>query len=338
MKRKIGEKNNGLRLLRVFVVITCMVFGLYTSFLIRAAKTSPQIIVPRTGMIDEGTASPDEDEDEPSNEESGENEASLPEKQAQVEEPQLKLLAEKAVILERRNIAEYIDLQGVVETWARNIAGQVAVEIYDMNYGQVAASYNAYATMRPKSLYKLFYTYGGYARLDAGLDDGNQIYAGNSTLENCLDLMIRNSDNVCAEKMLDDPVRAAGVGQLVTDLGLGQTAPDGLLTSAHDIVRLLQNYVAHPSWSNVSWSKFLSSALYQPAHLRAGLPAGLKSATVYNKVGFGPGTSGYIYNDAAIVDFAGGRRYIVVAMTQGGTSTNLRTLGAMLERAIIYAN
>jgi len=80
----------------------------------------------------------------------------------------------------------------------------------------------------------------------------------------------------------------------------------------------------------------LNSALNQPINLRKGLPSGIRLATVYNKTGFGPYESGYVYNDAAIVDFAGERRYIMVAMTSGAGVKSLANLGSALERAIVY--
>lgn len=245
-------------------------------------------------------------------------------------------IAQKMIPAVRRNLAEYIDLQGVVQSWAANTPGQVAVEIYDVNYGRVAASYNATAAMKPKSLYKLFYAYDGYTQISAGLEDPNQPYLGESTLGWCLDAMIRNSNNPCAEAMLNDPTRAGRVATLIQNLGLAQTASNALVSSAHDISRLLQHYLAHPGWSGESWTKFLNSALSQPAHLRKGLPSGIRSATVYNKTGFGPNEDGYSYNDAAIVDFAGRRRYIIVVMTKGAGAKSLANLGAALERAIIY--
>lgn len=256
-------------------------------------------------------------------------------RQEHIEESKI-AIAEKMVPAVRRNLAEYIDLQGVVQRWAVNTPGQVAVEIYDVNYGRVAASYNAAATMKPKSLYKLFYAYDGYTQISAGAEDPNQPYSGESTLGWCLDAMIRNSNNPCAEAMIDDPVRAGRVATLVQNLGLAQTASNGLMSSAHDISRLLQHYLTHPGWSGESWAKFLNSALNQPINLRKGLPSGIRLATVYNKTGFGPYESGYVYNDAAIVDFAGERRYIMVAMTSGAGVKSLANLGSALERAIVY--
>lgn len=71
----------------------------------------------------------------------------------------------------RRNIAEYIDLQDVVNDWARTTSGKAAVEIYDLDYQRMAASYQANEVMNPKSLYKLFYAYDAYTQISAGVDD-----------------------------------------------------------------------------------------------------------------------------------------------------------------------
>lgn len=238
----------------------------------------------------------------------------------------------------RRNINNFINLQPIVDQWLRDYAaGNVAVEIYDVDYHTVAASYQANVQMRPRSLYKLFYTYDGYAQIDAGADDPNQIYLNGMSLGYCLDIMIRQSNNPCAEQMLEnDPPRQARVAQLINGLGLAQTQPDGLLTSAHDVSRLLQHYYVHPEWSNNSWQRFRSSALNQAALYRRGLPSGFSQAVVYNKVGYG----GTVYNDAALVEFAVNgafRRYVMVVMTDGSSARTIAKLGSMLEAAILYA-
>lgn len=156
------------------------------------------------------------------------------------------------------------------------------------------------------------------------------------SLGTCLDVMIRYSNNPCAEKMYNELERRARVGQLVQRLGLTGTAGDGLLTTAHDVSRLLQYFYAHPEWSEVTWQKFRESALNQPYMYRKGLPSGFSVASVYDKAGWGNGDGGpYVYNDAAMVEFANGRRYIVVVMTTQTNYMVIRELGAMLERVML---
>lgn len=254
-----------------------------------------------------------------------------------------KTVAENFKAYVRRNLNEMINLQAVVDQWARSYRYQeAAVEVFDVDYNTVVASYRADAAMYPRSLYKLFYVYDAYAQIDAGADDANQTYLDDMSLGHCLDIIIRQSNNPCAEKMVDnDPPRAQRVGQLIRNLGLANTQSDGLRTSAHDVSLLLQHYYRHPDWSASSWEKFRSSALGQAWNYRKGLPSGFKEATVYDKTGFGYGSGGVnVYNDAAMVEFwtgSGLRRYIVVAMTTNPTSyTILTKLGMMLEEAILY--
>ncbi len=255
------------------------------------------------------------------------------------------MIAETHKEVVRRNLNEVINLQPVVDRWVSSYSygfAEAAVEIFDVDYNRVVAGYRANAVMYPRSLYKLFYVYDAYAQIDAGIDSPDQEYINGRSLGQCLDIIIRYSDNPCAEKMVDnDPPRLARVGQLINTLGLSNTQANGLKTSAHDISLLLQHYYRHPEWSNNSWQEFRSSALGQSWNYRKGLPSGFTTATVYDKTGFGYGSGGVnVYNDAAMVEFltgSGVRHYIVVAMTTNPTSYSLLTkLGTMLETAILY--
>lgn len=330
--KKPHSRSNIMRSLLVTTMILFELIGMPTLIAIVTVGTvKVDGVIVTIGATDSGLSNENGDET------SGEMKiaTSLIE-QDKLSERETKAVAEKMAVAVQRNLAEYIDLQGVVENWAAKTPGQVAVEVYDLNYGRVAASYQADAVMSPKSLYKLFYAYDGHTQISMGTEDPNQPYLGESTLGYCLDVMIRNSDNPCAEAMLDDPARSRRVGEMVANLGLGRTSSNGLSTSAHDVSLLMQRYVAHPEWSGDVWTKFLDSALRQPASMRRGLPSGFQKATIYNKTGFGPNSGGYVYNDAAIVEFAGGRRYIVVVMTEGATVASLANLGSALEKAMLY--
>ncbi len=104
-------------------------------------------------------------------------------------------------------------LQEVVDVWAATYGSNlVAVETYDVTAGMVVAGHRANAQMRPRSIYKLFYLYDAYAQVDAGQDSLEQELIPGYSLGTCLDLMIRYSNNSCAEVMLDDPARSARVG------------------------------------------------------------------------------------------------------------------------------
>lgn len=258
-------------------------------------------------------------------------------------QPEKEVATEIYVPRKQRNLSEFINLQSVVDRWVANHRfREAAVEIFDVDFGKVAASYNANSSMYPRSLYKLFYVYDAYTQIDAGKDDPNQIYLNGQTLGRCLDIIVRQSDNACAEAMLNDTPRLERVGQLIIELGPTNTISTGLKTSAHDISLLLQHYYLHPEWSASSWQSFRSSALSQAWTFRKGLPSGFSTAVVYDKAGWTFGGGGYdVYNDAALVEFPLGngyvRRYIIVAMTSYPASyTILTDLGTMLENAILY--
>lgn len=245
---------------------------------------------------------------------------------------------------------EFINLQPVVDEWLTSYNhGKVSVMIYDLDHNQIAASYNADAVMLPASVYKLFYAYDAYREIDAGNDDPNELFLGDKTLGECLDLMMRVSHNPCAEAMLDDPVRSARVAKLITDHGLTNTKSDALMTSARDVTELLKLYYAHEGWSDESWAKWQDSTLNQPpaeaGDFRQGLPSGFSTAKVYNKVGWSAIGGGWdIYNDAAIVEFplttaedgtkTKGHNYIVVLLTRQTSHLANVGLGEMIEAAV----
>ena len=277
----------------------------------------------------------------------GEDEIVEEAEEAQKERAGSKIVAsltlETYAVRPQRNLNEFINLQGVVDRWLASVTYQeAAVEIFDVDYNTVAASSNADASMYPRSLYKLFYVYDAYAQIDAGVDDANQAYFAGNSLGYCLDIIVRQSDNACAEAMLNDQPRLDRVEKLISELGLANTIPTGLKTSAHDISLLLQHYYTHPELSSSSWQSFRSSALGQAWTYRKGLPSGFTVATVYDKAGWTFAGGGFdVYNDAALVEFPTGdgrvRRYIMVVMTSYPSSyTILTQLGEMLEEAILY--
>lgn len=256
-------------------------------------------------------------------------------KRREAEEAARAAAAATSITVASMDLPTYATLQEAVDGWLNTYQhGAVGLEIFDLNRGGVVASYNSYAQMGPRSIYKLFYTYDAYTQIDAGLDDPNAPYFNNYTLGYCLDIMIRVSNNPCAETMLGDEARLARVGQMIQNLGLTGTRADALKTTAHDVVTLLRRYYAHPEWSESSWQKFRDAAINQGYTYRKGLPSGFSTATVLNKTGFG----GADYNDAAILEFPNGQRYAIAVLTTGTPYRNIAILGGMIEKTILANN
>lgn len=253
-------------------------------------------------------------------------------------------------IIEEEPVPDFIDLQPVVDEWISTARyKQASVAIYDLDNDRYAAFYNTDTAMRPASLYKLFYVYDGYKYIDAGVDDPAELYAnlggerGWTSVIDCLDLMISESNNICAEKMLAEDKRADRVAAWIQELGLTRTEPSGLMTSGADLVQVMKMYYYHPDWSDKSFAAWQTSALNQKTattDYRIGLPSGFdEQAIVYNKVGWANST-GYweVYNDAAIIEFPNlkiPRHYIVVIMTNSAGYSQIAEFGTMLEEAIL---
>lgn len=255
--------------------------------------------------------------------------------------------AEPAVV-----IPEFLDLQPVVDAWLAEISSasvDAGVVIYDLDNDRLAASYQPNAVFNAASIYKLFFVYDGYSRVDAGLADGDEFYvrtydynAGSYTFAQCLDLMIRESYNGCADPMRADAAMYARAEALISRLGLAHTSSAGLYSSAADLAELLKLYYAHPDLSEASWVAIQDSMLNQPKtsyEWRQGLPSGFSDAAlVYDKVGWSYGSNSWdVYDDAAIVVFPEqNRHYIVVVMTEGlRSSKSVARLGELLEAAVV---
>ncbi len=246
---------------------------------------------------------------------------------------------------------EFIDLTPIINDWLESYShGQVSIAIYDFDHDRLAGTYNADRKMLPASLYKLFYVYDGYTEISAGRDDPNQPYLGSLTLGQCLDKMIRESHNPCAEAMLEDSPRAKRVANLIKTENMTNTIPTALQTSAQDVLKLLQMYYVHTNWSAESWQTFRDSAINQPptsaGDFRSGLPSGFKVATVLNKVGWSSAGGAWdIYNDATLLEFPestdtdgniiSSQHYASVIMTRSTSNFAIAQFGEMIENAIL---
>lgn len=241
---------------------------------------------------------------------------------------------------------QFISLQPIVDTWSASYPDS-SLFIYDLDNNAIAAEYNADIVREIASIYKLFYVYDGYSRLSAELDDPAEVITyvaekgGNLDLTTCLDLMVRESYNPCADVVSTNYERTTRVSNLISDLGLTQTSNGGLSSSARDLATLMQVIWQHQNINDTYWEQFLDSMLNQPQTTydwRQGLPTGFsESVIVYDKVGWysADGYSWNYFNDAAFVVFPEqDRRYIVISLIQGGPRA-ARTLAAQLEAAIV---
>lgn len=247
----------------------------------------------------------------------------------------------------------FINLQEVVDEWIAATNAEVGLMIYDLDNEQIAAEYNAEEVFGVASIYKLFFVYAGYQQIDAKEIDADEYFvttydyrADDYSLGECLDLMIRESYNGCADLMHDSPTWQRQAVQLIERLELEGTTELGLYSTAEDLIELLKLYWTHPDLSESSWQKISDSMLDQPAtdispgvvyDWRQGLPSGFSKAKVYDKVGWAwNGSSWDTYADVAFIELDD-HHYAAVVLTSGIRDpdvTTFRQLGEKLEAAI----
>lgn len=243
----------------------------------------------------------------------------------------------------------FIDFQAEVDRWAANTPGNKAVIIYDLDHEKVAASLNPNEVFNMASVYKLFFVYDGYRRISDGSENAANIVAdtsdkGQLSLMTCLDLMVRESYNGCADPLRADSERFARVEGMISELGLKNTANAGLYSTASDITDFMKVLWRHEGFDVASWNQLLDSMLNQPRTTyvwRQGLPSGFSTAQVYDKVGWDyTGSYWSTYNEVAFVVFPEqNRHYIVTALTSGlPTFQPLVQLGTIIEDTVLAAD
>ena len=238
----------------------------------------------------------------------------------------------------------FIDLQPVVDQWVASVGSNAGVYIYDLDNDKLAASYNSDSIFFTASVYKLFFVYEAYLRINEEIDDPNEYFADGKTRIECLDKIIRESYNPCA-----DPLRyelMSEINSIIIDkFKIENTSNGALNASAKAVADMLKIYYKHEGLSEELWAKIADSMLNQPAttyNWRQGLPSGFSVAKVYDKVGWNYSEEENrwtTYNDAAIVEFTDLKRhYVVVVLTKNTSHRKLVELGSLIEQKVLEAN
>lgn len=238
----------------------------------------------------------------------------------------------------------FINLQDTVDGWARALGSNVGIYIYDLDNDKEAASYNSDNIFSTASVYKLFFVYEAYLRINQGIDDPNEYFADGKTRIECLDKIIRESYNPCADPLRSSMMRE--IGDIITDkFKIEGTSNGALSATPKAVAEMLKIYYKHEGLSEELWAKIADSMLNQPTttyNWRQGLPSGFSTAKVYNKVGwnYDPEEKRWtIYNDAAIVEFSElGRHYVIVVLTKNTSNKKLVELGQKIEQRILESN
>ena len=240
------------------------------------------------------------------------------------------------------------DLQGVLNSWTRSTGGGKGAIFYDLDSGQVLASYNPDEKFATASIYKLFVVYEGYRRLQNGTWNGeDRADSTGKTIAKCLDLAIRESNSACAETLWGMIGRDALDAAVQNDFGLPSVTVGSLSATPREIMLMMKRFYEHPEITDENLVAIIKDSFLNqppshglcsgPCNWRQGLPSGFSNKVkVYNKVGWNfNGSIWTIYDDAAIIEFPEkDRRIIAVVMTSGIHYNKIRDLATQIENVI----
>jgi beta-lactamase class A len=228
-----------------------------------------------------------------------------------------------------QNEFDSAELQSIIDNWVVEVGGTSSVVISDID-NNILAAHRSDEVYFAASIYKLYVAYAGYQQVDAGLVDPNELYVNGNTRAECLDLMIRDSDSPCAEKLWNEIGKIELNNQLKT-YGIINTSMTGITTTAADAAIMLSRIERGEGLSDESRVAYLSSMKDQDALYRRGLPSGFSNAIVYNKVGWNELKE---WHDTAIVEFPDGQKLIVSVFTENVGYSNISKLGSTIESAL----
>ena len=235
-----------------------------------------------------------------------------------------------------------IDFQSVIDNWVNSVGGKKSIVVYDLDRDEISGIYDEHERYATASLYKLFVVYEGYMLVESGkwkADDA--VGATNYTIEECLDLSIRESNSVCAETIWGMMGEKYLDGVVVNKYGLKNTTVSDFESTAEDITMIMKKYYSRMTANDDSLTvRMKDSFLNQPAteyDWRQGLPSGFSDKVkVYNKVGWEYDDVDHwnLYHDTAIIDFPGyDRHFVITVLTSGVPYQSIRKFGKLIEES-----
>lgn len=236
------------------------------------------------------------------------------------------------VVVTRTYSQSSAGLLAKLKFWIETHPGKYQVAIRELGGQGREASYNVSQQTVMASTYKTFLAYVAYKQSEAGALDLNAGLVSGKNIEQCIEVMIVNSDNDCAVA-LGKHIGWAKVDQIIASNGFsdvrlnnydssGKLSGDKLV-NAREQANFLAQLSAGSLISQPNTNKLLSYMKRQ-IH-RNGIPAGSYGAVVADKVGF---LEGYLH-DVGIV-YAPKATYALVIMSEGSSWTNISSLSSAI--------
>lgn len=228
---------------------------------------------------------------------------------AAVIEPECRTVSNLATI-----IADINTDRGLASTTdAADMTGEnsVAVSVYDLVNDCMAGEFNGDQQFVSASTYKLYVAYIIINAIENGITSWSNNLNG-TTLSQCFDTMIVESDNKCPEAFLLEFSFAAANDQIHNEIGVSERTviqPGDMRTTANDLAGFLRQLYAGNLMSSSNQTKLLADMEQQ--EYRDGIPAGVDHI-VADKTGF---LDDYLH-DAGIIYSPNGD-YVLVVLTNG---------------------
>lgn len=219
-------------------------------------------------------------------------------------------------------------LSALLQQYAQDHTGTFGISMIELSGSGRRASYNDTKLFTSASTYKLFVAYSVLKRIEDGSWNWNDsdISEGRN-LSTCFDDMIVRSDNACAEAMAEK-IQYSVVTSEAHAIGCNDTSfgdSNGMNTTSADLALFLAQLQMGQILKQQENRDILLNAMGRNIY-RNGIPAGLSSMPVADKVGF---LDGYLH-DASIVYSPSGT-YVLTIMTNGSDWSTIADLAAKIE-------
>lgn len=226
-----------------------------------------------------------------------------------------------------------IDIQFVLDKWAKdNPRQQWSVVVESISGPGFRAQLNKDRQYESTAMQELFLTLPLFAQIPAEHQKTVKLSINGKqrSLEQCVDTMVRLSDNVCAEHLARyiDFKKAA---EQLKKAGLTKTSlknHSSVQTTAADTARFMQLLQSEEFGTKIASDK-VRQLLREQVH-RAGIPAGCPGCVIADK----SHNQDKVVADAAIVEYKGGS-YIVVIYGDTGSFDQAATLAGRIQQKII---
>jgi beta-lactamase class A len=243
-----------------------------------------------------------------------------------------KLNSTKSTISQNPNIENIIDLQPVLDRWNAEHPGQKwAVVAKSISGPTFEAKVNADREFESASIYKLFLTLPLFTQIPVEQQPNINlsINGGQKSIANCVDLMLRLSNNECGES-IGYYVNWSKADRALKQNGFSHTVfaqKSGLKTSAGDTATFLEKL--NSDMFTRTAKETIMKSLYQQ-RWRDGIPAGCPGCVVANKTG----QINDVVHDAALVQYKGGS-YVLVIFSENGSFKQIAQLTGQIQQEIL---